>query len=583
MTEKLPSRMVKVMPNRNFASTLPRVPRAAVAFVAGALLLVNASGIAHAALQDAQSDDSSIFTTYAITIILVLVLIGLFVYKKVRASQKAVVPAKSSRRTHRAEDTYLTAARTLPAPAEPAPLDERQPYAPEGAQVSEKAPPVYNEPSAFGAYRIDQEVGKLVLGKLYRMDVMASRATDDRRAIEASLVKVLESSDFDDDGRRRARQALEEYGFVARQSALLLMGRDAWERSSAARALGQIGSQSSLTFLLEALHDSDSVVRNQAVHSLGELKMPAAIGVLLDIARRHPDIPASLLSETLSACSVESLSYLDTPSLEPALSDGNPSGIQPELGSFASVEDLPQGNEDPALTETLTRLEDPDQGIRAQVVRELASHPVQSSVAALTGVALNDPDSAIRSAAVTGLGSIGHESVFAPVLIALADDSREVRAAAARTLSGLHFDRADAYVRVMETADAETLRTVARACIKTGIVAQAEGRLASEDRHQAYEAFSLFSLLARANETQPILDVIEQHKDIEVRRCAVRVLNVAAQPDLAPKLRQMVAGEGLPENVRTALLEVLYKLDHDQPVFDLAASDNSPMSLHNSL
>jgi hypothetical protein len=31
---------------------------------------------------------------------------------------------------------------------------------------------------------------------------------------------------------RRVQQALEEYGFVARQSATLLMGRDAWERSS---------------------------------------------------------------------------------------------------------------------------------------------------------------------------------------------------------------------------------------------------------------------------------------------------------------------------------------------------------------
>jgi HEAT repeat protein len=581
MTEKLQSRMVNVMPNRKSASTLPNVPRAAVVFMAAALLLVNASGVAHAALQDEPSDDWSIFSTYGLTIILALILIGLFVYRKVRA-KKAAVPARSSRRTHSPEDPYPTPARTTP--AEPAPLDERQPYALEGAQVWEKPQPVHSEPSAFGAYRIDQEVGKLVVGKPHRMDVMASRVTDDRRAIEASLVKVLDSPDFDDDGRQRARQALEEYGFVARHSALLLMGRDAWERSSAARALGQIGSQSCLQFLIEALHDSDSVVRNQAVSSLGALKMPAAIGALLDIARRHPDIPASLLSETLSSCSVESLSFLDTPSSEPAaLGGSNPSGVQTELGSFGSVEDLPAGNEDAALTETLTRLGDPDEGVRAQVVRELASHPVQSSVAALTGVALNDPDSAIRSAAVTGLGSIGHESVFAPVLIALADDSREVRAAAARTLSGLHFDRADAYVRVMETADADTLRTVAKACIKTGIVAQAEGRLASEDRHQAYEAFSLFSLLARANETQPILDVIEQHKDIEVRRCAVRVLNVAAQPDLAPKLRQMVAGEGLPEIVRTALLEVLYKLDHEQPVFDLAASDNSSMSLHNSL
>ena len=576
--------MVKVMPNQNPILTLRQAPRSTFALPAAAFLLLCASGKAHAAIQEATSNDSLLFSPYTITVVLVLLLVGLIIYKKTRASKEwtdVAEPVTAPGRTVRPESTLPGPARP---PAEPAPFVERRPLVIEGAQQWEKPHPVDLEPPVYGAYRIDQEVGKLVVGKPHRMDVMASRAADDRRAIEASLVRALDSSDTREDGRQRARQALEEYGFVARQSAMMLMGRDAWERSSAARTLGQIGSKGSLTFLIEALHDPDSVVRNQAVSSLGELKMPAAIGALLDIARRHPDIPASLLSETLSACSVESLGYLDAPSSESApMADGSSSADLPELGAFLEFEDLPAGNDDDALTETLTRLSSPDEQVRAQVIRELASHPVQRSVAALSSMALNDPDSGIRSAAVTGLGAIDHESVFATVLIALADDSREVRAAAARTLTGLHFDRADAYVRAMETSDPDTLRHVAQACVKTGIVAQAVDRLASEDRHQAYEAFSLFSLLARANETQPILDAIQNHKDDEARLCAIRVLNTAAQPDLAPKLREMVSGQTLPENVRTAVLEVLYKLDQEQPVFDLAQSDNGAMSLHNSL
>ena len=583
MTGKLPTKMVNVMPNQNPTSTPRQTPRATVAVPAAALLLLFASETAHAAIQAAASDDSGFSTWTYVTVLGVLLLVALIVYKKMRPSEKwedVSEPVKSPGRTARPENPPLTNARV----AVEHTLVERRAPAIEGAQVWEKPGPVDIEPSVYGAYRIDQEVGKLIMGKPHRMDVMASRASDDRRAIEASLVKALESSDTTEDGRRRARQALEEYGFVARQSAMMLMGRDAWERSSAARSLGQIGSQSSLTFLMEALHDPDSVVRNQAVSSLGELKMPAAIGALLDIARRHSDIPAALLSETLSACSVESLGYLDAPSAKPALlAEGGSSSDLPELGTFLAFEDLPAGNDDAALTEILSRLISPDEHVRAQVVGELAAHPVQRSVDALASVALSDSDSGIRSAAVTALGSIDHESVFAPVLIALADESREVRAAAARTWTGLRFDRADAYVRVMETADTDTLRNVAQACIKTGIVAQAVDRLASEDRHQAYEAFSLFSLLARAHETQPILDAIENHRDEEVRLCAIRVLNVAAQPDLAPTLREMVGGERLPENVRTAMLEVLYKLDPGEPVFDLTSSDNGAMSLHNSL
>ena len=557
--------MVRVMANQNSVFGLQRAARALFAGVLSVLAILCAAGTARAQSADSSSDDwsSTIFSTYGVTIFLVLLLIGLFVFKKVRAGQHSrELIARPIVRTSRSQNSSVMASE-LPRDTT---SNEALNRLPEAVQLWEKPQPVESEASAYGAYRVDQEVGKLVLGKPHRTDVMASRVADDRRAIEASLVKALENSDFDEDGRRRAREALEEYGFVARQNALMLLGRDAWERSSAARTLGQIGSQSSLTFLIEALHDGDSVVRNQAVSSLGALKMPAAIGALLDIARRHPDIPASLLSETLSACSVESLGYLDSSSTEPALlGDGAPGAELPELEPFVTFEDLPAGDEDVELTKVLGQLETADEGERAWIVQQLGTHHAQRSVSALAATALNDLDPAVRSVAVTSLGSIDHESVLAPVLIALADESRIVRAAAARTLTSLHFDRADAYVRVTETADPDTLRRVARACISTGIIAQAVDRLASEDRHQAYEAFSLFTLLARANETDPIIDTIQNHKDDEVRLCAVRVLNVAARPEVAPKLRQMIASDGMPENVRTAVLEVLYKLDQELP------------------
>ena len=554
------------MPNKNSVFGLQRAARALFAGVLCVLAILCAAATARAQSADSSSDDwSSAISTYSVTIFLVLLLVGLFVFKKVRAAKHARdLIARPIVRTSRSQNPSVN-------PSE-RPRDtgsnESIVQLPEAPQLWERPQSIESETEtlAYGAYRVDQEVGKLVLGKPHRMDVMASRVADDRRAIEASLVKALDNSDSGEDGRRRAREALEEYGFVARQSALMLLGRDAWERSSAARTLGQIGSQSSLTSLIEALHDGDSVVRNQAVSSLGALKMPAAIGALLDIARRHPDIPASLLSETLSACSVESLGYLDSSSTELALlGDGTGGAELPVLEPFLTFEDLPDGDDDVELTKVLGQLETVDEGGRARIVQQLGTYHARRSVSALAATALNDLDPAVRSVAVTSLGSIDHASVLAPVLIALADESRIVRAAAARTLTSLHFDRADAYVRVTETADPDTLRRVARACISTGIIAQAVDRLASEDRYQAYEAFSLFTLLARANETDPIIDTIQNHRDDEVRLCAVRVLNVAATPDVAPKLRKMIANESMPESAHTAVLEVLYKLDQELP------------------
>ncbi|HMF55342.1 MAG TPA: HEAT repeat domain-containing protein, partial [Pyrinomonadaceae bacterium] len=424
-------------------------------------------------------------------------------------------------------------------------------------------------PELFGAYRVDQEVNKMILGQPHRSDVLASRSSDDRRAIETSLIKCMMDDELGEDARERARQALEDYGFVARESAALLLAHSAVDRVSAARTLGEVGSPAALPFLLEALYDSEPIVRTQAVNSLGELKQPAAIGALLDLAWRHPEIPAPLLSRVLSACSLECEQVLggltfeqDTPR-ERRLDvfTGEITGFEPAT----DIEALPDWLEDEEMEEALSRLESTDVEARTAAARSLAQFQVQRAVDALALMATRDTESTVRSTAVSSLGSIGHESVFAPVIIAFADEAREVRAAAARSLSRLGFDRADAYVRLAESPNMEILQQVARACIKGGMVSQALDRLASEDRRQAYEAFSLLSILARANEVEPILDAIEHHGSMEVRLNAVRLLGMAGQPQLLQQLRHLAVRDNVPEKVRTALLEVVYKIDQMQP------------------
>lgn len=422
----------------------------------------------------------------------------------------------------------------------------------------------------FGAYRVDQEVGKLVLGQPHRMDVLASRAPDDRRAIETSLLKALSAPEADDEGRRRSRQALEEYGFLARHSAALLLAQETYERIAAARTLGEIGLPSALPFLLEALYDSEAIVRTQAVSSIGALKIPSAIGALLDMARRYPEMSNALLGQTLNACTFDSLDIGGAFETERLLLDGEvDSKFNGEIMSLepsAAYEQLPAFLEDETLAEALERLGNADVEVRTAAARRLSQFQTQQSVAALTALAAHDVEPNVRAAAVASLSEIDHESVFAPVLIAFADEAREVQAAAARALSRLSFNRADAYVRIIETADEESLGNVARACIKARMASQAIDRLASEDRHHAYEAFSLLSLLAKANETAPILDAIAEHKDPNVQMAAIRLLGMTGRPEVAQQFRQLAIRDGLQEKVRTSLLEVVYKIDQALPV-----------------
>jgi HEAT repeat protein len=442
--------------------------------------------------------------------------------------------------------------------------------APEAELALDAHAPSQAGPAAlFGAYRVDQEVGKLVLGQPHRMDVLASRAPDDRRAIETSLLKSMNGAETDDEGRRRARQALEEYGFLARHSAALLLAHQACDRAAAARMLGQIGAPAALPFLLEALYDTEMIVRAQVVSSIGSLKLPSAIGALLDMARRHPEMPSAPLSQALSACSVDCLDIGGVFEPERPLLFSGTDGFDGEIASLepsGAYEQLPEFLEDESLSEALERLGNTDVEVRAAAARRLAQFQTQASVAALTALATRDTEVAVRAAAVSSLGEIDHESVFAPVLMAFADEAREVQAAAARALSRLNFNRADAYVRIIEKADEEALVGVARACIKARMAAQAIDRLGSDDRRQAYEAFSMLSLLAKANETGPILEAIAVHPDQNIRMAAIRLLGMTGRAEVAQQFRQLAVRDGMPEKVRTSLLEVVYKIDQALPV-----------------
>jgi HEAT repeat protein len=377
-------------------------------------------------------------------------------------------------------------------------------------------------------------------------------------------VKVVASGEASADERRRAREALEEYGFVAAHCASMLLATDPFERSSAAKALGEIGSPAALPFLLEGLSDSESIVRNQSVVSLGELKAPSAIGALLDMARKHPDVPSSLVAQALSACSVDGIDFLDEMGSRRALlssSSEEPVEELLQLEWSSSINDLPETTAANTFAEALAALESSNNDERGQAVKNLANFPLQKSVAALSDVARHDAEPAIRAAAIASLAAIDHESVFPAMLMGMADDSREVRAAAARSLSHLSFDRSAGYARVVHTADERLLSEVADACLRAGIVSQNLDRLASSDRRQTHEAFTLFCLLAKAGKTHPVLDAIESHENLEVRINAVKLLTATGQDGIAEQLQKLAVNQNQAEEVRTALLDAMYKLE----------------------
>ena len=423
------------------------------------------------------------------------------------------------------------------------------------------AAPIAAPLMVYGAYQIDQEINKLMNGEPHRLDVLNSRSPDDRRALETSLMKQLRFVGGDEAKRRKVRTTLEEYGFVARLSASLLLAPETCDRIASARSLGEIGSPAAFPFLLEALYDRDNAVRVEAVAGLGTLGVPAAIGALLDVARRHADIPSNLLSDALARCSVPALNF-DFEiggNKSSGLLSGYTDAWTGEITSLeptGQVQQLPEWLDDELFNNVMQRLEATDPEVRATAARELAQFKSQPTVAALTLMAAHDESAAVRAAAVSSLGTIDHESVFVPVLLCLIDDAREVRAAAARSISRFGFDRADAYVRVIENADVRTLQQIARALIEAGFAAQAVNRLGSEDRRQGYEAFSLLSVVVKGGEFQIIIDSIATHEDTAVRLALVRFLRITCDERALSTLGGIADKDALPVEVRDAILEI---------------------------
>jgi HEAT repeat protein len=404
-------------------------------------------------------------------------------------------------------------------------------------------------PASFhGAYRIKHEVAKLVLGHPHRAEVLSSRATEDMRAIETALLNFVISSESTDEERSRAREALEKYGYVARYCAALLRATDPFERTSAARSLGQMGSLSALPSLLDSLYDTETIVRNQSIASIGELKDPVALDALREVARICPDLPNHLLNRALNG----------TPDGTPVFNPNNVFAIT-QLKPASTVEDLPQSTNEERYLAAIAKVLSTNADERIEAVKILAEFPVQTSVASLTGLVRNDTDPSVRSFAVASLACINHESVFPAMLLALADESREVRASAARSMSRLSFDRSVAYGRLLETEDQVTLKQLATACVNSGIVSQNIDRLATSDRRQTYEAFTVISLLAKAQTTDTLVDAIANHPDMNVRLSVIHLLAATGQWQVSSELHKL-SGENVPEEIKTALLEALYKL-----------------------
>ncbi len=234
-----------------------------------------------------------------------------------------------------------------------------------------------------------------------------------------------------------------------------------------------------------------------------------------------------------------------------------------ELQPAKHYQELPLSN-DPALISAIEQTHDEfeeDEEVRDLAVRVLAAFKNKNAVEALADVALYDLSASLRSKAVSVLSEFNHESVFESLLLACADPTREVRAAAARALFSLDFDRADSWTRIIESGDQYRMVQAARAAIEGGLVDRSIDRLVHQDRKYAYEAFTLISLLIKSGETKEIFESIENHRDKFVKMAVLHVFKVVKDEKTLPGLYAYIERNSLPEDLSNAANEVIKSFD----------------------
>jgi len=200
---------------------------------------------------------------------------------------------------------------------------------------------------------------------------------------------------------------------------------------------------------------------------------------------------------------------------------------------------------------------EPDELVRDVAIKVLAAFRTSNSVEALEQMALYDLSAGLRAKAVTVLADFDHESVFESILLACADPSREVRAAAARGLFRLNFDRAHAWKRLIETNDEYRMRQAVVAAVEAGIATKSFERLIHDDMKVAYEAFVLVALMIKCDELGEVVGAIRDHKDERVKFALLHVLKAIHDERSIGALDQLMQSGNLSSNVMNRMQDTI--------------------------
>jgi len=135
------------------------------------------------------------------------------------------------------------------------------------------------------------------------------------------------------------------------------------------------------------------------------------------------------------------------------------------------------------------------------------------------------------------------------------------RPATIKRLYSLDPERAASFLNIfLQGCSREERQQIGAALDASGLVGEAIKDLTGRSHSNSYRAYSLLFLVAKAGTIGPLMRVIEDHPNIELRLALIRLLSSSGGSDLIFQFQHLLTNASLPVELCAAIKEIVRQL-----------------------
>jgi HEAT repeat protein len=171
----------------------------------------------------------------------------------------------------------------------------------------------------------------------------------------------------------------------------------------------------------------------------------------------------------------------------------------------------------------------------------------------------------LTATTITDGKHIGQNDSFDPFMSSLNDPSPEVRKVAVRAFYDRNPDLAASFFNnALLQGSPKERRNIGAALVGSGLVDHAIDALTGDSQEYSYSALSLLFLVAKAGEVEPLMRVIEEHPNIQLRLALIKLLALSGESKIVTAFYELAQRSSLPLEIRSAVREAIFQITHER-------------------